>query len=291
MKNIILDFDNTMGVRGCDVDDGLALLYLLGNPERCRVLAACTTYGNAGIDVVDANTRALFEKLGLNIPVYRGAAGPGDTDTEAARFLAEACAAAPGEISVLATGSTTNLAAAAARDEAFFRNAADFTLMGGITESLVINGRIMDELNFSCDADATFALLASGAPVTIATAQNCLPAHVTRERLSEAFTDDAWLMGAIDYWFADMGERYAWDGFAVWDQVAAAALIKPELFANEPLLVALNPRLLFADYLERALPGTPQAVVSAPVIANPSAYLADAVAGWQRACEMLGLER
>ena len=149
----------------------------------------------------------------------------------------------------------------------------------------------MDELNFSCDADATFALLASGAPVTIATAQNCLPAHVTRERLSEAFTDDAWLMGAIDYWFADMGERYAWDGFAVWDQVAAAALIKPELFANEPLLVALNPRLLFAGYLERALPGTPQAVVSAPVIANPSAYLADAVAGWQRACEMLGLER
>ncbi len=110
------------------------------------MLAACTTYGNAGIDVVDANTRALFEKLGLNIPVYRGAAGPGDTDTEAARFLAEACAAAPGEISVLATGSTTNLAAAAARDEAFFRNAADFTLMGGITESLVINGRIMDEL-------------------------------------------------------------------------------------------------------------------------------------------------
>ena len=150
---------------------------------------------------------------GLISPSVYGAAGPGDTDTEAARFLAEECAAAPGEILVLATGSTTNLAAAAARDEAFFRNAADFTLMGGITESLVINGRIMDELNFSCDADATFALLASGAPVTIATAQNCLPAHVTRERLSEAFTDDAWLMGAIDYWFADMGERYAWNGF------------------------------------------------------------------------------
>ena len=216
MKNIILDFDNTMGVRGCDVDDGLALLYLLGNPERCRVLGSVHhVCGNAGIDVVDANT-ALSSRNSGYIPVYRGAAGPGDTDTEAARFLAEACAAAPGEISVLATGSTTNLAAAAARDEAFFRNAADFTLMGGITESLVINGRIMDELNFSCDADATFALLASGAPVTIATAQNCLAAHVTRERLSEAFTDGAWLMGAIDYWFADMGERYAWDGFAVW---------------------------------------------------------------------------
>ena len=29
---LILDCDNTMGVPGRDVDDGLALLYLLGSP-------------------------------------------------------------------------------------------------------------------------------------------------------------------------------------------------------------------------------------------------------------------
>lgn len=290
MKNIILDFDNTMGVRGCDVDDGLALLYLLGNPERCRVLAVCTTYGNAGIDIVDANTRALFNRLGADIPVYRGAAGPGDADTEAARFLAETCAAMPGEISILATGSMTNLAGAASFDEAFYHNAADFTLMGGITESLVVGGRIMNELNLSCDGAATLSLLASGAPVTIATAQNCLPAHITRAKLSEAFAEGAWLMGAIDYWFADMGERYAWDGFAVWDQVAAAALVKPELFADEQLSVALNPKLLSVGYLERAAPDAPQTAVSAPRIASPAVYLTDAIAGWRRACEMLGLD-
>ena len=29
MKHIVYDCDNTFGVRNCDVDDGLALLYLL----------------------------------------------------------------------------------------------------------------------------------------------------------------------------------------------------------------------------------------------------------------------
>ena len=30
MKKIIFDCDNTIGIEGCDVDDGLTLLYLLG---------------------------------------------------------------------------------------------------------------------------------------------------------------------------------------------------------------------------------------------------------------------
>lgn len=291
MKNIILDFDNTLGVRGCDVDDGLALLYLLGNPDRCRVVAVCTSYGNADLVTVDENTRRLFRELSLDIPVYRGASGPGDVDTEAARFLAETCASAPGKTSVLVTGSTTNLAGAALRDPGFFGNAAGFTLMGGITNSLVINGRIMDELNLSCDPDATLGLLASGAPVTIATAQHCLAAHVTRKLLADKFSENSWLLDAIDYWFADMDGRYAWDGFAVWDQVAAAALIKPELFSERRLPVTLDRRLLAAGYLERAAPGAPQATVATPVIADPSSYLADAAADWAAACDALGLPR
>ena len=33
MKKIVYDCDLTLGVPGCDVDDGLALMYLLGCPE------------------------------------------------------------------------------------------------------------------------------------------------------------------------------------------------------------------------------------------------------------------
>lgn len=291
MKKVIIDFDNTLGVRGCDVDDGLALLYLLGNPERCSVEAACTSYGNADLATVDGNTRRLFAELGLDIPVFRGAAEPGDTLTEAARFLAEAAAAAPGELSILVTGSTTNLLGAARADGNFFDNVAEIVLMGGVTESLVINGRIMDELNLSCDPEATLAILASGAPVAVATAQACLAAHVTRAALAGAFAADSWLMRAIDYWFADMEGRYAWDGFAVWDQVAAAMVIKPELFEQRAFPVTLNRRFLAAGYLERATAAAPQATIAAPAIADPAAYLTDAVAGWSRACDRLGLAR
>lgn len=289
MKRIVLDCDNTMGVRGCDVDDGLALLYLLGNPERCTVEGLCTCFGNADIGTVDGNTRRLCAEWGFDVPVYRGAGAPEDADTPAARFLAGICAAAPGEVSVLVTGATTNLLGARRCDPAFFGNVADLTFMGGITESLVINGRIMDELNLSCDPTATLAALASPAAVTIACAQNCLPAHVTRELTERSFSADSWLARAIDYWFADMGERYAWDGFAVWDQVAAAALIKPELFEPREMDVALDERMLSVGYLEPAPAGAPRATVSVPVIADPQAYLADALAGWRRGCERLGL--
>lgn len=278
-----------MGVRGCDVDDGLALLYLIGNPDRCVVEGLCTSFGNSDIVTVDGNTRRLLREWGLDLPVWQGASAPGDTETDAARFLAEACAARPKEISVLVTGATTNLLGACRCDPTFFENVADVTFMGGITESLVINGRIMDELNLSCDSEATLAALASPAPVAIATAQNCLPAHVTRDLMESSFAADSWLARTIDYWFADMGERYAWDGFAVWDQVAAAALVKPELFEPREMAVTLDMRLLSVGYLEPAPEDAPQAMISVPVIADPKAYLADALAGWRRGCERLGL--
>ena len=33
MKNVIFDCDNTYGIKDCDVDDGLALIYLIGNSD------------------------------------------------------------------------------------------------------------------------------------------------------------------------------------------------------------------------------------------------------------------
>ena len=304
MKHVIVDFDNTMGVKGCDVDDGLALLYLLGNPELCQVHAACTTYGNSTLDIVHENTLRLFEELGIAIPVYRGAPEPalpngptrlkafqklpvlGDVTSDAARFMADAAAAEPGKYSILATGSTTNLLGAWQLDPHFFENVAEVVLMGGITESLVITeGRIMDELNLSCDPDATLAILGSGTRVSIATANNCLPAYFERETFLGAFPQDSWLSRMIDYWFGDMVERYAWPGFVVWDMVAAAILIKPELFEDVVRDTTLYRRMLAIGYLEQAAPGAPSAPVHTPVIADARALIDDALASWKRALD------
>ncbi|HBC99873.1 MAG TPA: nucleoside hydrolase, partial [Lachnoclostridium sp.] len=45
MKHVVFDCDNTFGVKDCDVDDGLALMYLLGCPE-VKVHGITATYGN-----------------------------------------------------------------------------------------------------------------------------------------------------------------------------------------------------------------------------------------------------
>lgn len=281
-KRIIIDFDNTMGVRGCDIDDGLALLFLLGT-EGVRVEAACTAFGNSSIDVVHDNTARMLREWDLDIPVHRGAGAPDEEPSEAARFLAEAAAASPGELAVVATGSMSNLGQSARLDPAFFSNLCEVSLMGGITESLVINGRIMNELNLSCDPAATAAVLGAQCPVTAATAQACLPAFFSRADFVDAFGEGSWLLRACGYWFADMGERYVWDGFTCWDVVAAASVARPDLFGFEEMDVTLNERLFHVGYLEHARPGAPSARIRIPRIKDARVFKDECIAAWRRA--------
>ncbi len=65
MHKIIFDCDNTMGVYGCDVDDGLTLLYLLGRQD-IDLLGLTTTYGNNNLDTVYNNTKSIFEELSIS---------------------------------------------------------------------------------------------------------------------------------------------------------------------------------------------------------------------------------
>ena len=84
---VILDCDNTMGLPGCDVDDGLALLYLLGSPG-VRLLGVTCSYGNSAQEAVHRNTLRLLDQWGRrDIPVYRGSQGPGQLPSPAADFL------------------------------------------------------------------------------------------------------------------------------------------------------------------------------------------------------------
>src|SRR5699024_4635885 len=78
MISLIYDCDNTMGVPGRDVDDGLTLLYLLGCPE-VELLGVTCAFGNDTQEVVYRTTSGLLRAWGrADIPVLRGAEGPGN---------------------------------------------------------------------------------------------------------------------------------------------------------------------------------------------------------------------
>ncbi|NTU88980.1 MAG: nucleoside hydrolase [Actinobacteria bacterium] len=292
-KRVVMDFDNTMGIPGCDVDDGLALLYLVGNPEHAIIEAACSTYGNNRLDVVHANTEVLLDELGLDIPLYRGGQDPAHPISEAAEFLCDIVDRNPGEISILATGSLTNLRGASLLDDDFFSKVREISLMGGITQSLAFNGKIMDELNFACDPQATYAVLNSACKVATATANNCLPAFFTLEGFKKHFyreveQNGGFMYDICRYWFRDMEERYRLDGFCCWDVVSAAYLIEPELFDDAMDTFTLSEAAFSIGYLERAFEGVPQATVHTPVIRDAQQFVDAMYASWQRAIDLLG---
>ena len=128
---VILDCDNTMGLPGCDVDDGLALLYLLGSPA-VRLLGVTCSYGNSTQEAVHRNTLRLLDQWGRrDIPVYRGSDGPGQLPSPAADFLAAVAREYSGALRLLVTGSTTNLLGALALDGGFLDRLHTISLMGG----------------------------------------------------------------------------------------------------------------------------------------------------------------
>ncbi|HKJ86630.1 MAG TPA: nucleoside hydrolase, partial [Spirochaetia bacterium] len=151
---VFVDCDNTMGLPRQEIDDGLTLLYLLDRPE-VRIVGVSATHGNGPVGAVVAQTRALFEALGVDVPVYAGVdpppspavppdpdapadpdalrdlARPWRSDSDAARALVDAAKAHEGRLVVLGLGATTNLAGAAELDPDFFSRLAGIVLMGG----------------------------------------------------------------------------------------------------------------------------------------------------------------
>ena len=77
MKKIIFDCDNTFGVKDCDVDDGLALMYLLGSRE-AQLLGITSTYGNSSLDVVQAVNLRMLEELRPGDVFLLKKSGPGE---------------------------------------------------------------------------------------------------------------------------------------------------------------------------------------------------------------------
>ena len=65
MKKILYDCDNTMGLPNKDVDDGLTLMYLIGN-SNIDLLGVTTTFGNSHIEDVFGATTKLFDDFNLS---------------------------------------------------------------------------------------------------------------------------------------------------------------------------------------------------------------------------------
>ena len=236
---VLYDCDLTMGRPFRDVGDGLALLYLLGEP-RVHLLGVTTTYGNGPIEMTTRTTRRLLDSLRCDdVAVVRGGAGPGDEaeTNQAAQYLRETVDARPGEVALVATGSMTNLKHAVGLDPDFFQKLRGLYLLGGITGLLTWEGHRLAERNFSLDPEAAYRAIHADCPVTVATGQAGLTAVFRGPQLAalHALGDPVsrLIVRRSRLWFAAMRLRFRAGGFGMWDSVAALALTQPELFESE----------------------------------------------------------
>lgn len=239
MKKLIFDCDNTMGIEGYPMDDALAFLYVLGNRDKVELLGFTCTFANGTAAQVYEASHQLLEEVDLSsLPLLKGAEKEEDPRSEAAQFIVDMANKYPGEVSVLAIGSMTNLYGAWLIDPQIFDKLKEIVLMGGITEKLYTHGVHCPELNFSINNKSSAAVFTHGKRISIVTGNNCLPvSYLPKEEFMakmevETRPISAYVARKCGYRFDNRKAVYGEEGSYCWDAVAAAYLLYPELFED-----------------------------------------------------------
>jgi purine nucleosidase len=232
-QKIILDCDP-------GIDDALAIAFAAGCPD-LDLLGITTVAGNVGLPLTTANAQRVAEFVGIgDTPVTPGAAAPllrdpidarlihGDSGLGGAQlpdpvsrpagghaidYLIDTIQAAPGEITLVATGPLTNIALAVHREPRLVTQVRDFVIMGGSAS----RGNVTPaaEFNIAADPEAAAITFHAGWTVTMVGLDVTLQARATaavRDRMRPLGTlASQLLLPAL--------ERYASDA----DPLAAAA--------------------------------------------------------------------
>lgn len=220
---IIVDFDNAFNVKNRDVDDFIALLYLIR--KNADIGLVTTTYGNASIEEVNRASKKVFEDLKLTFPLALGSEDAGEK-------MAQTVNDNEGEVTILTLGSTTNIARALDIDPNLGKKAR-LVSMGTITEPLYIDGIKMNELNYSVNHEASRKVLDKFEDISILTANNCLDGYLDLDEIEDIFSGEDYLMSEARDWFDFHSADYEINYIVIWDLLAATYVTNPELFEDK----------------------------------------------------------
>lgn len=301
MQRIILDTDLAMGAPGSDIDDGFALALAHADDE---IQLDMVTTVNGNTDVASATLLALElrRRLGINVPVYRGASTPlthperrrSPSDDVVANFgvglepdpgyaaveMVRHVMAHPGEITLVAIGPLTNVAAAIALEPAFASNVRELVIMGGVFLGTMSNREMPGEFNVWVDPEAAEAVLRSGMKQRWVGLDVTLKVRLTRDharQLKESSGDFARLAGESTLSWIDFlqqrnpGDPLLADSCAMHDPLAVAAISHPEFLTwNEAAVSVVTGDgiargVMVADLLYSAQPPQPNCTIATAV--------------------------
>jgi purine nucleosidase len=253
----------------CDpgIDDAFAIVFACGHPG-LDLTGVTTVSGNVNLDIVTANALSVLELAGQpDVPVVPGSARPllratldardvhGEGGLGAARlpaaqaapaaghavdYLIETIGAAPGEITLVATGPLTNIALAVRREPRLAGWVRDFVIMGGSAA----RGNVTPaaEFNIMADPEAAAIVFEAGWQVTMVGLDVTLQARATpavqdRIRGLGRLGADLLLPGLLGYRGEPVQGDAAAGGPPVHDVCALALVAEPGLFGCDPARV------------------------------------------------------
>lgn len=239
---------------GSDIDDAVALAYLLRQPQ-CEMLGVTTVSGEPQKRA--ALGRAVCRFAGReDVPVYAGLAAPllaaplqphapqaeildaaafdEFSRPAAVDFLRETIRARPGEITLLAIGPLTNLAVLFALDPEVPTLLKQLVLMGGLYygRSVGHTGATGAEWNMRCDPHAAAIVFQAPVPRLLAVGldvtEPCrMPSAEVRERFAQAGPPLDFVLEMAAIWFRGKSE------LTFHDPLAAALIFAPDLCETE----------------------------------------------------------
>ncbi|HEI6966751.1 TPA: nucleoside hydrolase [Yersinia enterocolitica] len=273
---LIIDCDPGNGVPGANVDDGLALALAIASAEIDLELITIVA-GNTPSEVGYSVAHDLVTRLGLNIPIIRGAsqalvepAAPWRDKLDngvtkhglmalwqqtarppaiepnaplAAHAIGELICNNPGEITLVAIGPLTNIAHAMQLYPQMAASVAEIAIMGGVFH---VDGYLKDT-NFGLDPEAAHVVLTSGANITLA------PLDVTTQ--TQLLHQDLDKIAQIDSPLS----RYLVETMRPWISYSMQTRQLPGCWVHDALVVAwlLDKSIATTtrDYLDVALEG------------------------------------
>jgi len=237
-KRVIIDSDPAIGVRFRDIDDGLAILFLLASPE-VTLEGITVNFGNVKAPLGYRVAQEVLKVAQRDIPVYLGAQSKHDLgkSNPAADFMLETVNKNPGEISLLAVAPLTNVATAMMLDKTFAGNLRELIIMGGSVNFGIF--AYIGEFNFHLDGKAASLVTSYPISKTVITSDVCTHA-VFQDKHLKRFQQDTravskYLAEEIPHWL-NLNKKvfFRKKGFFPWDVVAAAFLVDRSLFDENP---------------------------------------------------------
>jgi purine nucleosidase len=314
---VILDTDPSMGSPGSEIDDGFAIaLVVADNVFELELVTSVN--GNTDVESATYLSMELLQRLGrTDVPVVRGAAAPlvepektraapqeirdrfghhqpapGYAAAEIARRVVEA----PGEITVVAIGPLTNIAAAIALDARVASSVKEIVVMGGVFLGQTNRRGMPGEFNWWMDAHAARAVMRSGAPLRLVGLDVTLRVRLTREHAAVMaasgrpfgeFAGECTIAWLDHLARANPGDPEAGRSCPLHDPLAVAAVSRPGLLTWEPAHVDVvtaddvGRGVAIADFLIAADARAPNVQVATGVDADAfMAYFLDRISAY-----------